>query len=60
MKRKKTEQIVNLKGANLKTVKLIQKDQPLIELIYFKNKRLKRKIIKSIELVAPILQQLVI
>ena len=41
---KKTEQIVNLKGANLKTVKLInKKDQPLIELIYFKNKRLKKK-----------------
>ena len=42
-KGKITEKIINLKKANLKTVKLInKKNQPLIELLYFKNKNVKK------------------
>ncbi|MDC2991423.1 VOC family protein [Candidatus Pelagibacter sp.] len=42
-KGKITEKIINLKKANLKTVKLInKKNQPLIELLYFRNKNVKK------------------
>jgi len=42
-KGKKTEKIIKLKNANLKTVKLVnKKNQPLVELLYFKNKKIKK------------------